>query len=262
MTGFMRQGVRVKTVYGMAYAMRMVNIFIKMAAFYVLWYVLYGQASELFPVSRQAMVTYGVITVVLGELLQWWGGPHFYIVSRIRSGTITSDMVRPVYFPFQVFSRTLGESLAELVTVILPVGVLATLVLPISFPGSPSQALWFLASVFLGYLILFALNTLVGFVSFYTLSLRGIQHAYHGIITFFSGAWIPLWFFPSWLKHIADALPFKGLFFTPLSIYIGELHGPELGVAVLHQLVWVVTLLAGVGVLWRVVHSRLTVQGG
>jgi len=262
MRGFIRQGIQVKTTYGMAYAMRLVNVFVKMVAFYVLWSVLYESAPGAFPVSQVEMVTYGAVSVMLGEFIQWWDGPHFYIITQIRRGTITSDLVRPVYFPFQVFSRCLGESLAEFITVVFPAALVAYLVLPISLPATLTQGLYFALSLAQSYLILFGLNCLVGFIGFYTLSLRGIQHAYHGLIMLLSGAWVPLWFFPSWLRQVAEVLPFRGLFFTPLSIYIGELQGQSIAGTLLSQTAWIAILLLGVGLAWRVVHSRLVVQGG
>lgn len=262
MFGFMRQGIHMMTAYSLAFWMRLVNVFIKVFAFYALWSVLYSQSASSFPVNRTQVVTYGVVSVILSEILQWWDGPHFYIEAQIRRGNITSDLIRPVYFPFQLFSRWLGQSVAILFTVELPVTILAFLLLPVAGPASVTTGLLFMISFFFSYLILFSLNFLVGLIAFRTMSLAGINHAYHSLIMLLSGMWIPLWLYPRWLRSIAMALPFEQIFFTPLSIYIGQIHGSNLQTALFHQAGWAMVLILAVTVAWRTVYRYLTVQGG
>lgn len=262
MLGFMRQGIHVMTAYRLAFWMRLVNVFIKVFAFFALWSVLYNQSAISFPVDRTQVVTYGVVSVILSEILQWWDGPHFYIEAQIRRGSIISDLIRPVYFPFQLFSRWLGQSVAILFTVVLPVAILAFLLLPVAGPASVKTGILFMISLSFSYLILFSLNFLVGLIAFKTFSLAGINHVYHGLIMLLSGMWIPLWLYPRWLRSIAMVLPFQGIFFTPLSIYIGQSHGSNLQIALLHQAGWVMILILAVTIAWRTVYRYLTVQGG
>jgi len=241
--------------------MGIANLVVKLAALYLLWRALFRQDPHAFPVSGRSMVTYAVTGVLMGQVLTWWDGPHFYLWERVREGTIATELVRPVYFPFHVFARTLGQSLATAATIVVPVAVVAFPLLGLALPPGAAATGWFIASVALSYLILFGLNFLVGTLTFVTLTLRGLQHAYHGVITLFSGLWIPLWFYPHWLRPVAEALPFQGIFFTPLSIYVGNL-GSGAATAVGRQAVWASILLAGAAGAWTVTQRRLVVQGG
>lgn len=262
MMGFIRQGIHVATSYSVAYWMQLLNVFIKMYAFYALWAVLYDQSPITFPVERRYMLAYGVVGVILGEVLGWWDGPHFYIVGQVRRGTITADLIRPVYFPFQVFSRCLGEKLAVFGMNVLPVAIIAYLTLPIALPPTWIHALAFCFSFALGYIIIFGTNFLVGILSFRTLNLWGIQHTYHGLMMMFSGMWIPLWFYPDWLRAVTDILPFRAVFFTPLAIYVGHTTGSALWLSIGQQTVWAIVLMGLCHITWVRTDRHLVVQGG
>jgi ABC-2 type transport system permease protein len=258
---FARQGVKVQTVYLAAYWMTLANLVVKLTAMYLLWRVLYRQDPHAFPLSGRRMVTYAVMGVLMGQVLTWWDGPHFYVWERVKQGTIGSELVRPVYFPFHVFARTVGQTLATAVTIVLPVAIVAFVLLRLALPARASTAGWFVLSLGLGYVILFALNFLVGCLTFVTLTLRGVQHAYHGVITLLSGLWIPLWFYPHWLRQVAELLPFQGIFFTPLALYVGQIDGSAAS-AVGRQALWAAILVVAAGAGWAAVERRLVVQGG
>jgi ABC-2 type transport system permease protein len=50
-------------------------------------------------------------------------------------------------------------------------------------------------------------------VAFWTLEPQGIMLVYRMAGQFLSGALVPLWFMPSWLRGIAQWLPFQGMTF-------------------------------------------------
>jgi ABC-2 type transport system permease protein len=85
---------------------------------------------------------------------------------------------------------------------------------------------------------------------------------YHSLITLFSGFWIPLWFFPGWLATIANWLPFKHLFYTPLTVYVGVATGTEAYRALAAQAAWAVAGVALTAWAWRGVQRHLIIQGG
>src|SRR5690606_36279479 len=113
-----------------------------------------------------------------------------------------------------------------------------------------------------GYIILFGTTFLVGILSFRTLNLWGIQHTYHGLMMMFSGMWIPLWFYPDWLRAVTDILPFRAVFFTPLAIYVGHTTGSALWLSIGQQIVWAIVLTGLCHITWVRTDRHLVVQGG
>lgn len=260
--GFAHQGLRVTTAYTAAFWMELLNVMVKIAAISAVWRTLYDHHPGAFPVDRGSMVTYAVVTQLAGTAVTWWSGAHFLIAQRLRLGTITAEVLRPVSFPFQLFCWQLGETGALALTTVVPAAVAAVPLLGLRAPVSPEAALAFAFSLAAGIVIMFATNFLVGMIALRTLSLAGVQHAYHGVVTLLSGLWIPLWFYPSWLAALTGWLPFRSIFYTPAAIYVGYLDGGAAVRAVGHQLVWVAVLLAAVHVAWAGTQRRLVVQGG
>lgn len=259
--GFSRQGLYVATAYRAAYWAQLANLLVKIYIVFGVWTVLYDHNPGSFPVSRQSMVAYAVVSAVMGQVLSWWEGPHVYIQSQIRRGTVVAELLRPVYFPLQIFFRLLGEQMATVVVVLLPTVFLVMLTLSPALPTWTDAAL-FALSFALSYITLFCMNFMLGLLSFRTLSIFGFQLVYHGAMTLLSGLWIPLWFYPGWLHALVDALPFRGIFYTPLSIYVGLTHGPELSSSLISQAVWAVVFAGAAVYAWAQTHRHLVVQGG
>jgi ABC-2 type transport system permease protein len=259
---FVRQGFKRRIAYRAAFGMQFLNTLVKVFGLATVWSVLYTQAPASFPVNREETVTYAVVAALSSELLGWWDGPHRYIAGRARSGLLVGDLLRPISFPFQMFAMWLGESLVVLGVVIVPAAVVAATVFDVGTPASPAAALAFVVSSVLAFVLLFCINFVVGTISVLTLSTYGLMTMYHGVIALFSGLWIPLWFYPAPLKTIAGLLPFKAIYFVPLSTYVGYTTGGAMVTSILGLAAWTVAGTIAVWRCWHLVQRRLVIQGG
>ena len=235
---------------------------VRMFAVGAVWDILMRSKPDVTDINRAAMISYGMLAVVLAQVLTWWDGPHVYVIDRIRQGTITTDLRWPIYFPIQIFARSLGDSLAALITCVIPGYLFGLVLLGLQPPVSLAAASLFLCSLVFSYVLMFQLNFLLGLIGFYTLRITGVGHFYHGIITLFSGVVVPLWLFPPALRAIANMLPFSGLFSTPVSVYIGKLTGIDGGLRLFHQATWTLILSIIIGLVWRRTYHYISVQGG
>jgi ABC-2 type transport system permease protein len=75
---------------------------------------------------------------------------------------------------------------------------------------------------------------------------------------FFSGAIIPVAYFPGWLAAIARALPFAAILQTPVDVWLGKAHAWQIAI----QAAWAVALFAAGRVVLRRATRKLVVQGG
>lgn len=259
---FAKIAFQTQTAYRSAYWMTFVNMLVRMFAVGAVWNVLVRSKPDAIDVDRAAMVSYGMLAVVVAQLVTWWDGPHVYMEDRIRQGTITTDLRWPIYFPVQIFARSLGDGLAKLIGYVIPGYVFGLLVLGLQLPLSLRALVMFLGSLALGYVLIFQFNFLLGLIAVYTLRITGIQHAYHGIVSLLSGVVVPLWFFPPAFRAIVDILPFRGLFGTPVSLYIGQLTGADAWLALSHQGIWVLILWGVIWLAWRYTYRHISIQGG
>jgi ABC-2 type transport system permease protein len=180
---------------------------------------------------------------------------------RVRDGSVAHDLARPVGFPGQMLAQQLGTTigLTPLVVITFP---LAALLGSLRLPASLGATFAYAISLVLAYVITILLGLLIGLVAFWTLELGGFIGIYSFVSQFFSGALVPLRFFPPGLKAVAEVLPFQTQAALPISIYLGQ----EQGITLLHDLAlqcfWALALVGATWLVWRGAERRMIIQGG
>ena len=99
-------------------------------------------------------------------------------------------------------------------------------------------------------------------LSFFSISPEGLRIFFVSTVEFFSGAIIPLPFFPRGMQRILEILPFASMQNVPLRIYSGSMTASEISHAVSLQVFWLVVLVAGGRGLSLLAERKATVQGG
>jgi ABC-2 type transport system permease protein len=237
------------------------GLFIMMYANYSIWTILYRQSPHAFGMNLERMTTYGVLGVLLIPIMRSAMRIQYYIAEQVRLGTLELDLMKPLDFMFHMLSRSVGDLGVELLTRCVPGVVFACLFLDFRPPISVQAGFAFLASLALGYLVIFVLSFLMGMLSIVTLDIRSYAWTYHALVRFASGQVVPLWMFPPALAAIAAALPFQAVYFVPMSIYVGAYEG-SLESALLSQAAWAVGLFLVARLCWARVQRRITIQGG
>jgi ABC-2 type transport system permease protein len=120
----------------------------------------------------------------------------------------------------------------------------------------------FLVSVILSFLIVAAINFIVGTFALRLQSILGLLRAKFFLLELFSGLLLPISFFPGVFQRIFSLLPFEYISYVPMLIYLGKLDGSGLARAIAVQVFWVAILLAIGDGMWRWSSKRVTIQGG
>ena len=259
---FARQAFHTSAIYRFDFWLRIVSNFVWMFSEFWLWTVLYTQKAGAFNVTLKQMVTYAVMASVIGMCIRPGLGVAYQIAAKVKNGEIIMDMLKPLDFHLHTLARNVGETLFMTATLGVPSFLVGYFGLGMRLPSSPAQGLLFLLSLVLGYGVIFSLNYLLGLLAIFTIDIRNISWAYNAVMRFFSGSDIPLWLFPVFLSQVAGVLPFKCIFFIPLSIYIGNLGAGETAWAMALQAFWLVVLALVGRLAWQRAHQHLTIQGG
>jgi len=257
---FTRQAFHNTVIYRFEFWLRLVSAFLWMYSIQWVWRTLYTQRPGAFGVSLEQMVTYGVLGMVLETFLDV--GPEWYMATQVRSGAIDTDLMKPLDFHVHMLARSTGEMLFSLGVISIPALLIGYTLFDLQLPPDVSTGLLFGISLVLGYLVLFHLGFLLGSLALVTLDIRSISWAYYSLVSFFAGQMVPLWLFPQFLRVLAEALPFKSVYYIPMSIYIGTFTGAAALQAIAFQAVWAVVLLLISRWAWSRVRARLVVQGG
>jgi ABC-2 type transport system permease protein len=227
---------------------------------YYLWKTVFSARGTLQGFSWNEMRTYIVIAYAVNSLLSFQSLMH--MMSTIRTGDVASELLRPVDFLGSQLSQAIGSACIEGVLSSSIALLISFLFLDIMPPHTPLALCFFMLSVCIGFLIKFLLGYLMAILCFYTLNSLGLIWAQTAVINLFSGALIPLAFFPNWLQQIILATPFQGIVYMPVALYLGKMQGVAVWQALGIQLIWVVILWIIARLFWQISIRRLDIQGG
>lgn len=203
----------------------------------------YNNAQQMMGYSLSQMVWYFAVINFVWYFI--WNTTDQNMSSRILTGEMTTDLLKPLSLLQYEFSQALALRFGGIVFEFIPSMFLYSL---LCFPGflTALAFLKFLAVVSLSFVLYFLINFLIGISAFVTKSNVSVQGAKLFIISLAAGAYIPLDFFPQWLKNLLFFLPFQYLFYWPIQIFLnrGDAAGTGTFVFVLlQQCIWITGLL-------------------
>ena len=248
----------------MAYRVRfftsLLSGLVQVLILYYIWHVVYGAREQLNGFTHPQMVTYILISYAVGNLYGFYA--ELSISASIRDGSVATALIRPLDYQLACFFESLGNVVLEGSLIALIVLALGFGVFKIDLPPDMVAALFFCASLVLSLLVNFASGYIAGLVSFWTTGIFGFVNAKRFVSGFFSGALVPLAFFPDWLRTVALWLPFHATVHLPVSIYLGQTKGVDAVRALLVQIVWVIVLWSAGRLLWSQAAKKVTIHGG
>lgn len=242
---------------------RVLALFVQVA----IWKALLGVEgrvdSTIGSITLREMVTYVIISRSISVFVSLFAGysPLWRIGEKIRSGEIAMDLTRPVGLRENLFFETLGNNLFEVIFGALPMLLAGALVFGLDVPP-PAYLLLFAVATLNGLLVYFLLSYIVGLIAFWYLTVWHLERLLNDLILVFSGTLIPLWFFPPFLVTVSEWLPFRLIFYTPISIYLEKHSFSEAGLLIAQQFLWLGLLLLLERAMWKRGVRKLVIQGG
>ena len=225
---------------------------------------LYAANPEAFPMEFSQLSSYIWLQQALLALFMTWFLEND-IFSAITSGNVAYELVRPMNLYRMWFVKNLASRLSKAVLRCMPILLVAAF-LPapynISLPSGFPEFIWFSVSLVLGFLIVVAFCMLVYIATFYTMSPMGVRLIAVTMVEFFSGAVIPIPFFPDKIRLVFELLPFASMQNMPLRIYSGNITGNEVLTGIALQVFWLVVMLATGRLLMGRALKRVVIQGG
>jgi viologen exporter family transport system permease protein len=226
----------------------------------VLYAAISSAGGSLAGYDQQLASTYVWLGQALLAAIALWGWVE--IAERVSSGEIAVDFARPVDLQLAWWARDLGRASFQLLSRGLPPLAIGAVTVGLARPGSWTAYPLGVISLFLGLSISFTLRFLVNLVAFWTFDVRGFVGLYFVIVGPLSGLFIPVHFFPEWLRVVAYATPFPSMLQTPIDVLSGWVLGWPAAALVASQLAWLVGLIGLARLVqWRA-GRRLVVQGG
>ncbi len=257
--GFFRAGHRSVFAYRGNLLLGMLGMVVQVVLTIVVWRVVYSGHGAVAGISKTTAVAYAILAASFQTIVMPW--QFSSIPTRIRRGQIGVDMVRPASLIAQSLAQAVGTMVGR-----LPIGVAGILtglaMQGLRPPAGTVAGIAWVASTAAGVANVLLINLAVSMVAFWTLDISGPMIVYRFGSAFLSGALIPLWFMPSWLRPVLDWLPFSAQMYDPLAIWFGTIHGTGIASTLAIQVGWLVMLWLLVAVIWRRATYRVVVLGG
>ena len=212
------------------------------------------------PMTEAEVVTYIWLSQAFLMVLPFRQDPE--AAALVRTGNVAYEFLRPIDIFGLWYARSVALRTAPTLLRSAPLLLLAGLFFGMGMPAGPMAFSGFLLSFTGAILLGAALTALMSISLLWTISGEGVAKALGTLMWVCSGITIPLPFLPDWTRPLFLVLPFRGLMDTPFRIYLGHLSGGEAALALLHQLVWILLLLALGRFLLSKARRRITVQGG
>jgi ABC-2 type transport system permease protein len=246
--------------YRGAYLLSLLGNIVRVIAFAALWQAaLFGQ-NDINGISKQSFMTYVLMAFALDGLLSF--RTEGVIANSVRTGEVTSDLIRPVDHQFLHFSNALGTALVEGIWLIIITGVLGSVWLDMAFPKDLYSGLAFVLSVLLALVIKYDLAYLTGVAAFWLTDIRGLIVSRSTVVGILGGAYFPLEFLPQSVRKLLNLLPFSGTSAMPARIFTGQVTGTAVWLTLSQQLFWAAAMWFLARIAWKRAIRRLEINGG
>ncbi len=258
----MRSAVMENMQFRMSVLVMLFGNMVYLVVIYNLWKAIYASVDT--PVVNGMTFADTMIYLVLASAQ--FAFMEAYLVwdmgRGVQDGSIIVQLIKPMsYSTYQLF-YILGGNMFYFIVTFIPTFIIVEIitgwVIPIGM-----NLLYYLVSVIFGMMINFAVDYFVGTICLYTQSIWGINIMKQILVTFLSGATVPLAFFPEILYRLVMFLPFHAIYNTPLTLLIhNDLPAARIANMLLTQFIWVLVVFALARVFWKVSEKVITVNGG
>ncbi|MBW8349892.1 ABC-2 family transporter protein [Bacillus sp. IITD106] len=246
--------------YRFNYFISLISSLIFILAMFYLWKSIYAGRTELAGFTWDQMKAYLFITFLTNSLVSWYSETG--ISRKILDGSVAMDLLKPLNFQKARLAETLGSSIVEGLIGAIFVTIFVILFAGVLVPDNAFTIVLFAISLVISLVLKFSIVYIFSLLCFWTTSAVGIAWSRAAITNLFSGALIPLTFFPDWLKALASILPFQGIVYIPASIYLGKIQGVEAVQMLCLQLFWVFVLWMVGKIMWNWAVRQVTIHGG
>lgn len=168
--------------------------------------------------------------------LSWYivgGGFGYNVGDAIKKGQINTTLLKPYNV---VFSHYIQEQAWKLLSLFIALPISATMLFlfrdSIHISLSLQQGLFLAVSLIFGGILFALLEALSGLTAFWLTEIRPVTRLKETVISLFGGMLIPITLMPHTLFNLANILPFKYMFYVPISILLGKSANPLLDVVI------------------------------
>ncbi len=211
------------------------------------WLTILGQQQNVGGFSKGDFILYYLFMTVGWAIVGGTFGRN--VGGQIKDGKINTTLLKP-------YDVVLGQAIEEQAWKVLSLFISLPFTLLVLFlfrdiihlQLSAAQGLLLLLSLFLGGINFAFLEALVGLSAFWVIETWPVDSLKEILLSLFGGLLVPLALMPPMILSLANILPFKYMFYVPVSILLSKTPYPAFDVGI--QLAYVVALFGLYKLIW------------
>jgi ABC-2 type transport system permease protein len=247
-------------VYRFGFLFSIVGNLVYLGVAYYLWKSIYRYADTIRGLTFNETFIYVSLGSAIFILLKTYA--DWIIHYEIREGAIAMYLTKPMDFQLYALFANLGALLMNLTAITIPTVLVMVFIFKVKFAFGIGLFL-FPISLLLAFLISFSIDYFIGLLGFYSESVWGFSITKEIIVTVFSGALIPLQFFPDPIQNVLYWLPFQAIYHTPLMMITRPGQGLNVLLPmILVQLAWAIILFFLARLFYNQAIKVLRIAGG
>lgn len=199
----------------------LVSVFVGPVYFIVqffIWTAVYGDNGSLAGMELEQTIRYFGALALIGYLVMDFADWNLQML--IRTGKYLTFALRPIHHRFFALSQKVGHRILGFFLEFLPCLVIFSCVFKIDMV--PRYPVWTVISIILAFFMNFYVNYCLGMAAFWLVQTNGLRSVFGFISQIFSGALVPLVFFPKWLQKCLFFLPFQYTSYVPAMVWTGR----------------------------------------
>lgn len=185
---------------------------------YFIWSAVYKGSGTVNGMDFEATIRYYAAIALIGYLTMDFADWNLSML--VRTGKFLTFALRPIHHRYFALSQKVGHRFLGFLFEFLPCLLIFQFIFRINLV--PANKFWSILSILLAFLMNFYVNYIMGLLSFWLVQSGGIRQVFGLIAQFFSGALIPLVFFPKWLQILQFILPFQYTSYVPAMVVTGQ----------------------------------------
>lgn len=251
--------IKLETAYNTIFWASLFTATIRLLVIYYFWLAVFNSGLQENHLDFQSLLTYMTLSLIL---FQYMDGSGQELSESIRSGSISLELIKPYNYMHKLFFMDIGKKITIFFRSTIPLLIISILFLGINGPSSLLFFSLFVISIVLAILIGTQFDLLFNTFAFWTINIWGLRVFKSALVSLFSGSLIPLYFFSDFFQNIGYILPFRGMIYVPISIYIGSFSFSQALIEMGYQLVWFILLYIVVQKMWSLAQRRIIIYGG
>jgi ABC-2 type transport system permease protein len=247
-------------VYRFGFLFAIIGNIVYLGVAYYLWRSIYSHADVIRGLTFNETFLYIGVGSAVFILLKTYA--DWFIHHEIREGNIANYLTKPLDYQIYNLFANFGSMIVSLVAIFIPTAIMLGFVFRVNVYFGIGIFL-FPVSLLLAFLISFSIDFFIGLMGFYSESVWGLSATKEIIITVFSGALIPLQFFPEAMQRVLYWLPFQAIYHTPLMMLTRPDQGLQVFLPMLAvQLAWAIILFLAARLFYNQAIKVLRIAGG